>query len=236
MLLLAGFAFLGWWGWVQASIIVDQSWSGYEFEAELRSEIPSIKGYIDHLINERDAQRAEKDTPAEEERRARAPSQPTPKAPPSLSVGDTIGKLEIPRLHISGIVRHGMDDKTLERAIGHIPGTPAPGNGGNVGIAAHRDTFFRNLKGVKAGDRIIVETRSGTYEYAVDSTKIVMPENVEVLDPTADPAMTLVTCYPFNYIGHAPKRFIVRARQVKGPEVASVEKAPDAQAASNSGG
>ena len=130
--------------------------------------------------------------------------------------GETIGRVEIPRLKISAVVKSGVDDKTLKRAVGHVPYTPLPGEPGNVGIAAHRDTYFRNLRGVRKGDVIRMVTPEATYEYAVDNTKIVTPKNVEVLDPTDDNYITLVTCYPFNYVGSAPKRFIVHARQIAG--------------------
>ena len=90
-----------------------------------------------------------------------------------------------------------------------------PGQVGNVGIAAHRDTFFRNLRDVRKGDELRFVTPEGTFSYEVESLKIVKPKNVEVLDPTPEPVITLVTCYPFNYVGSAPNRFIVRARQVE---------------------
>lgn len=128
--------------------------------------------------------------------------------------GSTIGRMEIPRLRIDAIVRSGVDNGTLKRAVGHVPSTALPGSPGNVGLAAHRDTFFRNLKGVKKGDLIRMITPEGEFDYRVESTRIVTPKNVEVLDPTKENALTLVTCYPFNYVGSAPKRFIVRARQV----------------------
>ena len=147
-----------------------------------------------------------------EERAAEPPTQERPRP----AQGETIGKVEIPRLNISAVVKSGVDDKTLKRAVGHVPYTSLPGEPGNVGIAAHRDTYFRNLKGVRKGDVIRMVTPEATYEYAVDSTKIVTPKNVEVLDPTKDNYITLVTCYPFNYVGSAPKRFIVHARQVAG--------------------
>ena len=120
----------------------------------------------------------------------------------------------MPRLRISAIVKYGSDDKTLKRAVGLVPGTALPGHPGNVGIAAHRDTFFRNLRGVKLGDTIRMTTPTGTWEYQVESTQIVRPKDVHVLAATAEPVITLVTCYPFNYVGNAPKRFIVRAKQI----------------------
>ncbi|MCZ2074691.1 MAG: class D sortase [Bryobacteraceae bacterium] len=125
-----------------------------------------------------------------------------------------IGRLKLPRLGVDAVVREGVDSRTLRRAVGRIPGTALPGEPGNIGLAAHRDTFFRALKGVRKDDRIILETLTGTYEYKVDSTTIVSPSNISVLDPTDNPSVTLVTCYPFYYVGKAPKRFIVRGHLV----------------------
>jgi len=125
-----------------------------------------------------------------------------------------IGRLKLPRLGVDAIVRNGADSRTLRRAVGRIPGTALPGEPGNIGLAAHRDTFFRALKGVRKDDRILLETPAGTYEYRVESTTIVSPNNISVLDPTDNPSVTLVTCYPFYYVGKAPKRFIVRGHLV----------------------
>ncbi len=125
-----------------------------------------------------------------------------------------IGLVQIPRLDISAVVREGVDDRTLSRAVGHVSSTALPGAPGNVGIAAHRDTYFRAVRDIKNGDTIRMVTPKGTYEYIVDSLKIVDPSEVSVLDPTPQPSITLVTCYPFNFIGSAPKRFIVRGRQI----------------------
>ncbi|MDX2154176.1 MAG: class D sortase [Bryobacteraceae bacterium] len=129
-----------------------------------------------------------------------------------------VGNLSIPRVGVSAMVRTGVDENTLDIAIGHIPGTALPGEAGNVGVAAHRDTFFRGLRNIRGKDEIVMETPNGTFRYVVESTKIVKPENVEVLRPTEKPSLTLVTCYPFGFIGKAPKRFIVRARQTSAPE------------------
>ena len=96
--------------------------------------------------------------------------------------------------------------------MGHVPGTALPGENGNVGIAGHRDTFFRELRNVKPEDRISLTTARGTFEYFVEYARIVKPEDVEVLAPTEEPLLTLVTCYPFYYVGAAPERYIVRAR------------------------
>ncbi len=125
-----------------------------------------------------------------------------------------IGRIEIPRLRVHAIVKEGVDERTLRRAVGHVPETVLPGVQGNVGLAGHRDSFFRGLKDVRRNDRIVMETHDTRYEYEVESFRIVGPDDVDVLAPTHDSVLTLVTCYPFHYVGNAPRRFIVRARQV----------------------
>jgi sortase A len=127
-----------------------------------------------------------------------------------------IGRIEVQRLGVSVVVMEGTSDQTLRRAVGHIEGTAFPGQPGNVGLAGHRDTFFRPLKNIRAGDIITVTTLRGKYRYRVVSTKVVDPENVDVLDSDGSEILTLVTCYPFYYIGSAPDRFIVRAARITG--------------------
>jgi sortase A len=124
-----------------------------------------------------------------------------------------IGRLSVPRLHLSAMVREGVDRGTLQLAVGHIPATPLPGQSGNVGLAGHRDTFFRGLKELKTGDEIRFSTASGDFRYDVESLVVVEPNDVGVLAPSEENILTLVTCYPFSYIGTAPRRFVVRARQ-----------------------
>ncbi len=119
--------------------------------------------------------------------------------------------LRIPRLRIEVPVLPGTDDRTLDRAVGHIDDTAPPGADGNSGIAGHRDGFFRGLKDIAVGDVIELETAKIKEVYRVERTWVVDPEDVSVLDPTPTRALTLVTCYPFYYIGPAPRRFIVRA-------------------------
>jgi len=126
--------------------------------------------------------------------------------------GALLGRVELPRVGVSAIVREGDDTGTLRRAVGHIPRTALPGEPGNAGLAGHRDTFFRGLRDVRNGDRIVVTTPDAVLRYEVLSTRIVEPTDVSVLEPTAASTLTLVTCYPFNYIGSAPKRFIVQAK------------------------
>jgi len=132
--------------------------------------------------------------------------------------GALVGRLEIPRLGVSAIVLEGVDDKTLRRGVGHIPETPLPGMGGNVGLAAHRDSFFRPLKDIRKNDIIQLRTLEGNFRYRVESTQIVKPEDTEVLDDGPAPMLTLVTCYPFYYVGSAPKRFIVHAQRIEEGE------------------
>ena len=133
------------------------------------------------------------------------------------AVRRVLGRLEIPTLGVSTIVREGEDARTLQLAIGHIAGTALPGTAGNMGLAAHRDTFFRRLREINVGDVIRLVAVEGTYTYVVEGTQIVDPDDLWVLDPTDEPSLTLVTCYPFTYIGSAPERFIVRARLARSP-------------------
>jgi sortase A len=127
--------------------------------------------------------------------------------------GSPFGRLDIPRLGISVMVVEGVEPDVLELGVGHVPGTAFPGEDGNVGIAGHRDTFFRKLRKIRVGDEIRIATLRGSYDYSVESKRVVAPGEVEVLQASNQPALTLVTCYPFYYVGPAPNRFIVRARQ-----------------------
>jgi sortase A len=129
--------------------------------------------------------------------------------------GSPIGRLEIPAVHLSAIIVEGDGHRELRLGVGHVPGTPLPGEAGNAGLAGHRDTFFRPLAGISQGDEIIVTEPGGSYRYAVESTKIVKPDAAWELAPSRSPRLTLVTCYPFHYIGAAPYRFIVRARKIE---------------------
>ena len=135
--------------------------------------------------------------------------QPTPLRP-----GDLFGRLAIPRIGLSAMVAEGDDTRTLARAVGHIPGTPAPESIGNVALAGHRDTFFRGLSRIRLKDRIELETFQGKYEYEVTRVSVVDPDQTEVLDSSNQSELTLVTCYPFHYIGPAPQRFVVRSIRV----------------------
>jgi sortase A len=139
---------------------------------------------------------------------------------PAAATDGLIGRIEIPRLLLSAVVVEGIGKTTLRRAVGHIPGTALPGQPGNVGISGHRDTFFRPLKDLRIKDEIHFSTLNGDFRYVVESLLVVDPNNVGVLAPSSENVLTLVTCYPFFYIGAAPKRFVVRARHVPAQALA----------------
>jgi len=145
---------------------------------------------------------------------AATPTRPKLLAPPRT--GTLIGRIEIPRLGLSVVVAEGVDTLILRRAAGHIPGTGLPDQPGNIAISGHRDTFFRPLRNIRQDDVITLTTVGGNYRYRVVSIWIVSPSDVSVLDPTADEVLTLVTCYPFYFVGAAPERFIVRAIRITG--------------------
>jgi len=130
--------------------------------------------------------------------------------------GSVVAQLAIPRLGLESIVVEGVEARDLRLAPGHIPGTPLPGQAGNVAIAGHRDTFFRPLRLIRKNDVIQLTTFRGKDQYRVVSTEIVAPSDIEVFYPTGRDALTLVTCYPFYYVGAAPNRFIVRAERFAG--------------------
>jgi len=135
--------------------------------------------------------------------------------PHLLTIGEVVGQIEIPSLALKAVIVHGDSPELLRRGVGHLPETPMPGEWGNVVLAGHRDTFFRPLRHIHSGDFITLRTFSGeTFQYQVESTRVVSPTNIEVLKPSHRRELTLVTCFPFDYIGPAPNRFIVRAFEV----------------------
>ena len=141
---------------------------------------------------------------------------PPAAASASIADGSLVGQVEIPKLHLSAVVFQGTSDGILARGVGHLDASAFPGQAGNVVLAAHRDTFFRGLRNIRKGDLVQVTTPYGVRTYAVDSTGVVKPTETGVMASTATPTLTLITCYPFYYVGHAPKRFIVRASPVSG--------------------
>jgi sortase A len=137
------------------------------------------------------------------------PSAATDRA--KVTEGQPIGRLEIPAINLSAMVAEGVGASTLRRSIGHVPGTSLPGAQGNIAISAHRDTFFRHVGELRQGDLISIATLDGTFDYEVESTSIVDPDERAVLRDIGRPTLTLITCYPFYFIGSAPKRFVVHA-------------------------
>jgi sortase A len=129
----------------------------------------------------------------------------------SHAFGKPLAVLSIPKLHLEVPVFEGTDDVTLDRGVGRITGTARPGQPGNLGIAGHRDGFFRGLKDVTTGDEIKLALPEGSATYVVDQITVVTPQDVSVLQPRPNPSITLVTCFPFYFMGSAPERYIVSA-------------------------
>jgi sortase A len=125
--------------------------------------------------------------------------------------GEVLGRIKIPRIALSVVVLQGTTAQTLRLGVGHIDGTALPGEPGNIGIAGHRDTFFRGLKDIRSDDEILLQTSAGTATYVVDWIQITQPSDCAIVLPTSTSALTLVTCYPFYYIGAASERFVVHA-------------------------
>ncbi len=135
--------------------------------------------------------------------------------PRILAEGDVIGEILVPRLHLKAIVVQGDSSSILRRAVGHLSETALPGESGNVALAAHRDTFFRPLRKIRPGDVVTFDVPGREFRYEVESTLVVSPNEVGVLHPSSTSReLTLITCYPFDYIGPAPDRFVVRAREI----------------------
>jgi sortase A len=213
--LLVGLAALDCFVWINASSVMYQAYEDWAFDQTLRGLTPSMGGFVNdeaHWLWSRGSEKAQNPgapSPLGATNERPADEQPPGEASPAMR--SVIGRLEIPRLKLSVMVREGADERTLSRAVGHIPGTALPGRIGNMGLAGHRDTFFRDIR---EDDAIEFETTQGTYRYIVKSTKIVTPRDVSVLAASGGENLTLVTCYPFYYVGSAPKRFIVHATQV----------------------
>jgi sortase A len=170
---------------------------------------------------------------AEPEPGTRAGNQPPTSAiKPSPQRRAPLGVLEVPNIGLLAPLLEGTDALTLNRGVGRIAGTARPGEAGNLGIAGHRDSFFRGLKDIKPGDPIVLKTAAGTDTYVVDRSRIVSPRDVSVLRAEAAPSLTLITCYPFYYVGKAPQRFVVTAYLVNhaaaGPTTLHLRPSPQA--------
>lgn len=163
-------------------------------------------GYAAYVVSSAKAYQSIEMRRFEEARETAAPT-------PSLVEGGSIGEIQIPRLGLTAVVVEGDSEAVLQHAVGHLADTALPGEPGNIVLAGHRDTFFRPLKRVRAGDAITLRTREGDFEYLVESTAVVQPTDLTVIQPTDRPTLTLITCFPFYYVGPAPDRFVVRARE-----------------------
>ena len=190
-----GLLALGYAGYALVDARVYQAYETWRFEQALKSVKPAAAG-VEPLHPSPLPALAKAD-------RARVES-PPPK-------GSLVGRIEISSIGLAAMIEEGDGGRTLRQAIGHIPGTALPGQQGNVVIAGHRDTFFRPLRNIHKGDEITLTTLHGSYRYRVDFTEVVGPQDTEVLDNSAGAILTLVTCFPFYFVGPAPKRFIVRA-------------------------
>lgn len=141
--------------------------------------------------------------------------------------GSAIGEMEVPRLGLKAIFVQGDSPRILRRAVGHISETALPGEWGNVVLTGHRDSFFRPLRNIRQGDVITLKTFDGDFQYQVESTAVVPPNDTQVLQPSSQRTLTLITCFPFYYVGPAPNRFIVRARQIgRLPARSPIAEAP----------
>jgi len=141
----------------------------------------------------------------------------TPQAPARRSqppAGSVLGRFQVPRLNLAYVLLEGSDNRTLDKSIGHVEGTAEIGEKGNIGIAGHRNTHFRKLEWIRRGDEIVLTTPHAEYRYRVEWARLFHPNDMEVLNPAHGPAVTLITCFPFEYVGAAPLRFIVRALPV----------------------
>jgi sortase A len=220
-LLLFGLAALGYYAYSLADQDLYQSYENWSFDQQIagRSSVTFAdyvreRTLLGSLLGKQDM-RALKPVAT--------PSQPDK---PVVPHGAILGRVSVARLGISAIVREGVDAGTLSTAVGHVPSTALPGQQGNFSIAAHRDTLFRALRNIRIGDFVEFQSTAGTYRYQVISTQIVRPSDVSVLRADGGPVLvhqipnvpskllTMITCYPFNYIGSAPERFIVQAAAV----------------------
>jgi sortase A len=179
-----GLGLVGYWGWSQAAIRIEQA----RLEESLfSSTLPA--GALDGA----------------------APEAGAAAGYPRFEPGTPLALIEIPRLEVRAMVVEGIDPRSLGRAAGHLPGTALPGMDGNVVVAAHRDTLFAGLRDIEIGDRVTMKTGRASYTYRVDAVDVVAPTAVQVTEPTARPVLTLITCFPFDFIGPAPMRFVISA-------------------------
>lgn len=217
LFLFVGLLALDYYLWVSVDSSFYQAYESWSFDRQAQGQPSSLARFLAEELGIKSAP-----VPASNAEARGPAARGTPKSRRAagsqqrLQPLALIGRISVPRLQLSAMVREGVGDDILRRAVGHIPSSPLPGQPGNVALAGHRDTFFRKLRDIQKSDRIVISTSEGEYAYEVESLKIVTPKDVSVLRPIAgEQALTLVTCYPFYYVGSAPKRFIVRARQIE---------------------
>lgn len=163
-----------------------------------------ISLYFYHWVNRTQAQLR-----FEEELLQQETHEPTPQRP---SAGDVLGRIEIPDAGVSAIIVEGIDEAALRNAVGHVPNSALPGESGRIALAGHRDTFFRGLRQVKPGDVVRLTTSTDVYEFRITRAEVVKPDRVDVIAPTSEGSLALITCHPFTYTGNAPFRYVVHAR------------------------
>jgi len=217
LLLILGICAIGYYGYSASNQYIYQAYQNWAFDQQIAGRKVAVADYVREktpfgfLVGTRAAETAP----------ARGPRLTAP------SEGTVLGRVEINRLNLSAMVREGVDAKTLSLAVGHVPSTALPGQAGNFAIAAHRDTLFRALKDIRKDDLVTFQSPDGTYTYQILATEIVKPADVSVLQPDGgglipppansrnpEKLLTMITCYPFYYVGSAPKRFIVQAKLV----------------------
>lgn len=188
-----------------------ETWSRWSYQAEQervleREPALSVPAKVADVV---EPAKPEKELPVKVVEKVRPAAEKKPR-----TTSSAFARIEIPRIGVKAIVKEGADEKTLARAVGLVPGTARPGEIGNMVLAGHRDTFFWPLRKIKVNDRIRMVVPPNTYEYRVQSLRVVAPEETSVLLSNGVEELTLVTCYPFRYIGSAPERFIVSAARV----------------------
>jgi sortase A len=221
LLLVLGLAGIGYYGYSLADEYIYQAYENWAFDQQIAGRHGvTFSDYIRERTPFGALVGAAPAKPVTAE-----PAEPVVAEQARPAEGALLGRLEIGRLNLSAIVREGVDTKTLSTAVGHVPSTALPGQAGNFAIAAHRDTLFRALKDIKKDDVVTFQSDKGTYLYKVMATKIVTPSDVSVLrsdgggvipgdEVSGNRLLTMITCYPFYYVGAAPKRFIVEAELI----------------------
>src|SRR5665213_380670 len=214
-LLVAGLGCVGLWAGSIVTLLVWQDWENWVFDRQVAGQPESVSAYL----RNKEALLFRRPAPPLVVSSVTKPTPPIPSKVPNKTVAENtvLGRIVIPRLDLRTIVREGDGQDTLQVAAGHIPGTAFPGQAGNVGVAGHRDTLFRGLRTIRQYDVIQFQTLDKRFYYQVESTQIVKPQDVSVLNPKQYAELTLVTCYPFDFLGSAPDRFIVTARQIPAP-------------------